>query len=763
MYPSLDSALHYAALGYPVFPCHADKKPATTHGHNDAVTDPEQIRKWWGQNPAHNVGLSAADVLVVDLDGEDHPWLQYSWPAGTPTSRTPRGGWHFYFRRPLGKQWKCSAGLLAPAVDIRTSGGYLVEFPSTTEHGAYRWVEALRPHELLPAPPLWLVSVLDHHYPPAPPVDAPPGYTPKPESRADETRPGDDFNNRGSWADTGLFEAGWTWHNQPGAEVGFLTRPGKSHDTSATLGICTSKLNGWPLFYNFTGNAPPLPSNAPLSRFAVYAILKHGGDFPTAARALVALGYGNQRSSGPNATWGGGTNSSPGNTGTAAPGAAEPTGRPGPRPQFRSAGELMRDCPALRPPILHGLLREGETLNIIAPPKTGKSWLVLDAALSVATGQPWLGREVVGGEVLIIDNELHGETMANRIPKVAEARGIPIAEYRDRLHVDNLRGSLTPLAGMESYFGALEPNRFKLIILDAWYRFQAPGTDENSNADATEMYNLLDRFAARLNCAFVCIHHSTKGNQSGKSITDVGAGAGAQSRAADAHMIIRQHAEEGCFVIEAVARSWAPPEPVCVRWNWPVFRIEHGLDAASLLGAKGAGASGGGDKPTKSEKFRTDRSNETAAILKGIEELRTQEDPEPGATKNDLRKWIDQAKVNAAVDRLTEDGTLEEFTYFKKSAGREVDAYRRKAPVEQPTVFDPPEANPGGCEGPKKSDSFTPSDPSAGLSDGGAVGGCEECAPPKGGTSHLHTPPRAPSFRSRPAEDNFEEDPEEEI
>ena len=35
--------------------------------------------------------------------------------------------------------------------------------------------------------------------------------------------------------------------------------------------------------------------------------------------------------------------------------------------------------------------------------------------------------------------------------------------------------------------------------------------DENSNADATAMFNLLESFAKHLGCAFICIHHATKG------------------------------------------------------------------------------------------------------------------------------------------------------------------------------------------------------------------------------------------------------------
>jgi len=44
--------------------------------------------------------------------------------------------------------------------------------------------------------------------------------------------------------------------------------------------------------------------------------------------------------------------------------------------------------------------------------------------LSVATGRPWLGMfPTVKGDVLIIDNELHGETSAHRIPQGGRGQG----------------------------------------------------------------------------------------------------------------------------------------------------------------------------------------------------------------------------------------------------------------------------------------------------------------------------------------------------
>ena len=254
-----------------------------------------------------------------------------------------------------------------------------------------------------------------------------------------------------------------------------------------------------------------------------------------------------------------------------------------PSPQFISVRQLMAACPALRPPVIDGLLREGETMNLIASPKTGKSWLVLDLAIAVATGRPWLGRfPTVAGDVLIIDNELHGETSANRIPKVAKARGLGTDEFADHVFIRNLRGGLQDIVSLAPYFRAIEPRRFRLIVLDAFYRFLPAGMDENANADMASLYNHIDRYAADLGCAFVLIHHSSKGNQSGKSVTDVGAGAGSQSRATDAHLVLRPHEEPDVVVLDAAVRSWPPQESACLRWAFPVWDVADDLNPKRL-------------------------------------------------------------------------------------------------------------------------------------------------------------------------------------
>jgi hypothetical protein len=164
----LDAALYYAAAGYRVFPCRPGAKvPATQHGLHDATDDAGRIAAWWRLQPAANVAVATDGLVVVDIDPAG-----LAWPgdedqraeikaARPPLQRTPRGGFHLFFAVPAGKQWRCSAGLLAAGVDVRAAGGYVVAAPSTVGRATYQWIRPLVPRDALPPPPQWLIDALD--------------------------------------------------------------------------------------------------------------------------------------------------------------------------------------------------------------------------------------------------------------------------------------------------------------------------------------------------------------------------------------------------------------------------------------------------------------------------------------------------------------------------------------------------------------------------------------------------------------------------
>lgn len=500
--------------------------------------------------------------------------------------------------------------------------------------------------------------------------------------------PGSDYNIRGDVRDV-LLRAGWRSTGKANTGGEHFTRPGKTAGTSATLRV----MEGVPVFYVFSSNAPPFNPGQGYAPFAVYALLEHAGDYSAAASALRKAGFGEPSGSQ-------GLTGSPmpsagsvavnlshlmSSLGVASPGVHSPpttdaASVPSPGPSQAPAanvsaldllprpvyvGDLVDSHPRLRPPVIHGLLREGETMNVIAAPKTGKSWLTLDLAIAVATGSPWLDRYATapqGADVLIIDNELHPETSASRIPKVAKARNVGMHEIARRIAIDNLRGRLRSIFDLAPYFAAIEPGQFKVIVLDAFYRFMPIGGDENDNGTMSSIYNYIDAFADRLGCCFVLIHHSTKGSQSAKSVTDVGAGAGAQSRAADTHLVLRPHEEEGVIVLDAAVRSWRPIDPACLRWSFPVWNYDPGLDPTQLKGegrskrARGAdsSASNAAADPRMSSDWTTERF-----VREFFVRPMTMDDVRAATADESTLSW---RKVNALVKRAEIEGLLTRTT-----------------------------------------------------------------------------------------------------
>lgn len=121
---------------------------------------------------------------------------------------------------------------------------------------------------------------------PLPPVVADPGLRPQ----RDGLSPGDDYEQRTSWADI-LEPAGWIWHHRTG-RTDYWTRPGKSRRDghSATTGHDPSRDR---LFVLSTETE--LPAWEPITKFHAYTLLNHGGNWAAAARDLGRQGYGEQR------------------------------------------------------------------------------------------------------------------------------------------------------------------------------------------------------------------------------------------------------------------------------------------------------------------------------------------------------------------------------------------------------------------------------------------------------------------------------------
>lgn len=137
----MNAAIVSAALaaGLPVFPCRADKAPATPHGFKDAAPagDAAAIAALWRRYPGPLIGVptgAASGLFIVDIDPAGRDWfydaVRHAWFPATRVHRTRRGGYHLIYRQPGKPALGNSAGKLFRGVDTRGTGGYVIWPPS---------------------------------------------------------------------------------------------------------------------------------------------------------------------------------------------------------------------------------------------------------------------------------------------------------------------------------------------------------------------------------------------------------------------------------------------------------------------------------------------------------------------------------------------------------------------------------------------------------------------------------------------------------
>lgn len=131
-----------------VFPCRPrDKRPATANGLKDATIDPNLIRQWWRADPNYNVAVAtgaASRIFVVDIDGADAEGelqtleVEHGALPSSVEAITARGR-HVYFQWPA-QPIRNSTGKIAPGIDVRGEGGYVLTPPSVHPSGRlYAW------------------------------------------------------------------------------------------------------------------------------------------------------------------------------------------------------------------------------------------------------------------------------------------------------------------------------------------------------------------------------------------------------------------------------------------------------------------------------------------------------------------------------------------------------------------------------------------------------------------------------------------------
>lgn len=177
-------------------------------------------------------------------------------------------------------------------------------------------------------------------------------------------------------------------------------------------------------------------------------------------------------------------------------------------PRFRLYS--ARDALQPQPPtvwIVERLLTPGSVSAVVGAPGSKKTYSLLDMAVCVAMGKPWLNLATQQGAVLIVDEESGAARMARRLGGVLNAH---FAEEDTPIFYTCLAGlNLRQAPEVDALRQLIAETGAAVVIIDALADIM-PGADENAVKDVQPLLLALRRVADATRAAIVLIHHAGK-------------------------------------------------------------------------------------------------------------------------------------------------------------------------------------------------------------------------------------------------------------
>lgn len=305
-------------------------------------------------------------------------------------------------------------------------------------------------------------------------------------------------------------------------------------------------------------------------------------------------------------------------------------------PDEESLSELLEDPPPLADELIEGILRRGHKMMLAAPSKSGKSFLLQQLVIAVASGGTWLGRRCRQGKVLYINLEIDRASMVDRFKKITsdvtfcdETDG----EWSRNVTVWTLRGHVTSLDKLTPSIIRRGTGRdYALVIIDPIYKVITG--DENNASDMSHFLNHFDVICHSLGCSIAFSHHYSKGVQAGKYAMDRASGSGVFNRDPDAQLAVtpldvdeerqQQLGKTTCWRVEYTLREFESPKPTNIYFRHPVHIVDSTgeLDKYSLDGSDPDKLKRERRDRARMEKVNRNRQEKVDAISIAIQECR---------------------------------------------------------------------------------------------------------------------------------------------
>lgn len=237
--------------------------------------------------------------------------------------------------------------------------------------------------------------------------------------------------------------------------------------------------------------------------------------------------------------------------------------------------------------LVHGLWSKEGVGILSGLPKSCKSWLSLDLALSVASGTPALGTYAVpqAGPVLLFAAEDPPSTVRSRLEGLACTRDLDLAQLP--LHVilaASLR--LDTLADQARLSEAVARHRPLLLVLDPFVRLHR--IDENSALEVSGILAYLRGLQRQHKVAILVVHHARKAGAGSDQVGLSLRGSGDFHAWGDDNLYMRR--KHGALELTIEHRSAPSPDPVplalrCDEGRPPYLAVTTVTPASSDLAA----------------------------------------------------------------------------------------------------------------------------------------------------------------------------------
>ena len=172
---------------------------------------------------------------------------------------------------------------------------------------------------------------------------------------------------------------------------------------------------------------------------------------------------------------------------------------------FASIGELLA-MPDRIDWTVRDIIERNAFGMIFGAPGVGKSFVAIDLAASIATGQDWHGRSVSKGAVVYIAGEGY-QGITRRFRAWAMRRGVPL----DSAPVHISRNAIA-MGDTNALYDAIReidkmPQRPQFIVVDTVARAMV-GLDENSATDMGAFVAACDKLRTGYDATLIAVHHS---------------------------------------------------------------------------------------------------------------------------------------------------------------------------------------------------------------------------------------------------------------